>query len=157
MKKIGKAAGFLLTALLATGAFAGPAQFGSNSYEFIQIKNPLFQSDIYWSVANDAASARLFNGVSGHLATITSQAENDFLVGLATGMFTGWSGAWIGGKSPEGWKAGPESGQAFTYTNWWGPAQGGVEPNDAGYAYLDVGSGVQQGYWGVSIHPPTTA
>jgi hypothetical protein len=77
-------------------------------------------------------------GVTGHLANITSQQENDFLDALTT------SSTWIGGSDAtvEGewrWTSGPESGQQFwqggaggstvsgSYANW-----GGGEPNNSG-------------------------
>ena len=77
-------------------------------------------------------------GVTGHLANITSQAENDFVNALAPGN------AWIGGSDAavEGewrWTSGPEAGQQFwqgaaggttvggLYARW-----GGGEPNNSG-------------------------
>lgn len=77
-------------------------------------------------------------GVTGHLANITSQAENDFINALAPGN------VWLGGSdgAVEGewrWLAGPEAGQQFwqggvggstvagSYANW-----GGGEPNNSG-------------------------
>jgi PEP-CTERM motif len=124
-------------------AQAQQVQFGSNYYEFvsaIQISHP---------DATTAASASTFFGVHGHLATITSAAENSFLSGLVS--LSGFSGAWLGGRGdPSGfsrWITGPETGQIFSfygnpyggaYANW-----GGIEPNnygDLGYAYMNVGT-----------------
>jgi hypothetical protein len=134
-----------LQTALAVTVHATPAQFGSNYYEFIQVADPFTGSNNSWFTANAAASASVYNGFGGHLATITSQAENDFLYGLVAGSFSGFTGAWIGGKSPEGWLTGPESGQSFGYTNW-----GGVEPNNNGYAYMNIGTptfGIGSGNW----------
>ena len=124
-----------LHAASAQRADATPMAFGSNHYEFIQVTDPFTGSNNTWGTASAAAAASVFNGVNGHLATLTSQAENDFLLGLVSGSFSGFTGAWLGGKSPEGWQVGPEAAQAFSYTNW-----GGIEPNNDGYAYMDIGT-----------------
>lgn len=91
-----------------------------------------------WSTASANAAQAGLNGVpelKGHLATITSQAENDFVFGLLT------SSSWLGGSDNEvegqwRWVEGPEAGQQFwqglvggsavngAYTNW-----GAGEPN----------------------------
>lgn len=126
-------------------ADAAPAAFGTSFYEFVEVADPFTGQNNTWATANAAAAASTYNGQNGYLATITSQAENDFLFGLTAGSYTGFTGAWIGGKSPEGWLTGPEAGQGFTYTNW-----GGVEPNNNGYAYMNIGSaafGINPGEW----------
>jgi hypothetical protein len=84
---------------------------------------------ISWEDANAAALA-----VGGYLATITSQAENDFaflLVNNAT-YWHGSSGPWLGGyQSPATNQPDANwhwvTGEAWNYTNW----QIG-QPNDAG-------------------------
>ena len=116
-------------------ADASPMQFGVNYYDFIEVTNPYTGNNNAWTTARNAAAASNYNGVNGHLATISSQAENDFLIGLVSGNYTGFTGAWLGGKAPEGWLVGPENGQAFIYTNW-----AGVEPNNAGYIYMSIGT-----------------
>jgi flagellin-like hook-associated protein FlgL len=85
-----------------------------------------------WTQASTNASQAGLNGVpelKGHLATITSQAENDFVFALLT------SSSWLGGSDDEvegvwRWVEGPEAGQQFwqglaggfavngSYTNW---------------------------------------
>lgn len=124
-----------------------PSASGGNDhyYEFIQVPNPFSGNNNAWSTAKAAADASVFNNVHGYLATITSQGENDFVFGLVAGLFTTSSGAWLGGKHPEGWLDGPETGQAFTFTNW-----GGGEPNNIGQVYMNVGpvfAGVSPGRW----------
>ena len=85
-----------------------------------------------WTQANQNASTRGLTGVpelTGHLATITSQNENDFVQALLT------SSSWLGGSDNDAegewfWVVGPEAGEQFWqglaggtpvngfYTNW---------------------------------------
>ena len=97
-----------------------------------------------WFSAKTASDNSTYLGFSGHLATLTSADENNFLISnFATGI-NSFQGSWLGGKAPEGWLDGPENGQAFTYTNW-----GGIEPNNEGYAYMNLGTAgpVSAGQW----------
>lgn len=69
----------------------------------------------------------------------------DFLFALVSDSFSGFTGAWLAGKAPEGWLVGPEIGQDFSFTNW-----GGIAPNNAGYVYMNIGSpfsGISSGQW----------
>lgn len=59
---------------ISVSAQAAPVQFGNNFYDLISSDN------ITWQDADTAAASSNFMGVFGHLATITSQAENDFLM-----------------------------------------------------------------------------
>lgn len=131
---------------VAAPAQAVPLLFGSNYYEFVEVANPFTGNNNAWATASAAAAARVFNSVNGHLATVTSQAENDFLrFSVIPDGFSEFTGAWLGGKQPEGWLVGPETGQVFSYTNW-----GGVEPNNDGYAYMNIGmsfAGIDPGKW----------
>jgi len=98
---------------------------GGNGHFYERVETP-----VDFATARAAALASTHNGLSGYLVTITSAAENAFLVNLAGGI--GWSsgsdaaqeGAWR-------WLDGPEAGTAFwidgvtqTYAAW-GPG----EPN----------------------------
>lgn len=138
----------LYAVLLAPHAEATPTKFGDNYYEFVLVSDPFTGTNNSWATGSAKAADSVYNGLSGHLATIISQAENDFLYSLVSGSFSGFRGAWLGGKSPEGWLVGPEAGQGFSYTNW-----GGIEPNNAGYAYMNIGtfasgySGIASGTW----------
>jgi len=126
---------------------AAPIFFGSNGYEYIPVSNPFTGTNNSWATANAAAAARVYDGVNGHLATITSQAENDALFGIIQGLGAppqGFAGAWLGGKYPEGWLVGPESGNPFGYTNW---PPGGADPNNNGYVYMSIGTTTAPSYW----------
>jgi hypothetical protein len=134
------------TILPFAGATAAPVQFGDSYYEFVQ------NEAVSWAAASSAASASTFMGVNGHLATVTSSAENDFLVNLGP-VYAVAQGAWLGGavdasQTPR-WAVGPEAGQLFSFSNF---AAG--EPNEGPsnvFVYLntvfsgqwaDAGSGV---------------
>jgi hypothetical protein len=76
---------------------------------------------IDWSDARDTAQVP-----GGYLATLTSQAENDFVFGLVdSGVYRSnqWSGPWLGGYQPAG-SIEPDSGwrwlspEPFGYRNW---------------------------------------
>jgi len=77
---------------------------------------------ITWSNAKMQAEALTHEGMAGHLATITSQSENDFIVTTFPEVIADphW---WIGGFQPPG---SPEpdgnwqwvTGEPFVYTNW---------------------------------------
>ncbi len=81
---------------------------------------------ITWTDAKAAAEAKILYGMKGYLATITSAAENAFILSKLP------ADGWIGGSDAavEGtwrWVSGPESGTLMSYTNW---ASG--EPNNSG-------------------------
>ena len=80
----------------------------------------LVTSPLIWTEARTAASLKSYLGVQGHLLTINSQAENDFITAtwgeVAREKYTG------GYLDLGVWKW--VTGEAWTYTNW-GPG----EPN----------------------------
>ncbi len=112
----------------AEQAEAVPVTFGANAYEYVGLDS------VTWFAADTAASGSVFMGTNGHLATITSQAENDFLVGLVTSNPSGFAGAWLGGNYTQ-WLRGPEAGSNLVYTNW-----NTAEPNNAGLMYMSIGT-----------------
>ncbi len=102
-----------------------------NFYQFVDANY-----NISWNAASSAANGNTLNGAGGHLATITSQLEQDFAESLVGG-----NNAWLGGQDigAEGvWRwvtGGYENGARFSFANgnsangWfetWDPAQ----PND---------------------------
>jgi len=141
----------MLTAGLLVGAAvisfgeaeAAPVQFGSSFYEYVP------DEAVSWNTASAAASASTFMGAQGHLATVTSAGENDFLLGLVTPLPSA-QGAWLGGAvdatQTARWVVGPEAGQLFTFSNF-----GGIEPNDGpSNVYMNIGSiiaGIATGQW----------
>ncbi len=127
---------------LGTSVHAAPVLFGSNYYDFI------LSDGVLWSAADTAAAASSYMSVNGHLATVTSAAENAFLASLISSPPSTFTGAWLGGTAgfsfsggpPGGWLVGPEANTAFTFTNW-----NNVEPNNAGYLYMNIGATAPNG------------
>jgi hypothetical protein len=116
-----------------------------------------------WTAARTAATASSYLGESGYLVTITSSAENAFVLSQFNAAFNNF--AWIGASDAavEGqwrWMDGPEAGVQFSqgaiatgpnfYANW-----GPVEPNNAGNEDVAAfnlggtsGGGTLNGQWG---------
>jgi hypothetical protein len=125
-------------------AHAAPVQFGDSYYEYVT------HEAISWADANAAASASTFMGVNGHLATVTSSAENDFLVSLSPTYFVhqvAWLGGAVDSTDAARWAVGPEAGQLLSFSNF-EPGQ----PNDGpGNIWMNVPTlfaGVAIGAWG---------
>lgn len=104
---------------------------------------------VSWTEARDNAANAGLNAVpeiTGHLATITSQEENDVIQGLLT------SSSWLGGSDDEvegewRWVEGPEAGQQF----WQGlvagtPVNGSYENWAAGEPNQFFGPGNPENY-----------
>ncbi len=116
-------------------AHAVPSQGpNGNFYEFVGAPGSNLDVDFQTALAN--AASMTFNGATGFLATITDQAEQDFVQSLI-----GRNQAWLGGSdaASEGvweWITGPEAGTVFwnggsagsspTFAAW-----GGNQPDDA--------------------------
>lgn len=122
--------------------------YSSATGNFYQFVNTMLD----WDVARAAAAATTINGFGGHLGTITSQAEHDFIVGLASGQNT-----WLGGSDDPAitggaqfgdwyWVDGPETGTWFydettglpvggSFINW-NPGQPNDSNNTQNYLYL---------------------
>ncbi len=92
---------------------------------------------IEWSGAQYAASTFVFQGISGYLATVTSQEENDFIAAMVQQAKTDHNlniliEVWLGAEQLDP-NAPPAdtwawvTGEAFQYTNW-----DIDEPNDGG-------------------------
>lgn len=90
-------------------ATAGASLYYSGTghyYEFVS------SPGINWTAAETAAAGRSLDGLQGYLATITSAAENDFIVSKISGE--GWIGASDAGEDKIWrWRTGPEAGTHF--------------------------------------------
>jgi len=86
-----------------------PVQFSGNGhyYQYVDVSVP-------WTQARSLAEQN-----SGFLATISSQAENDFVAGLLPSGANAWLGGFQPSGSPEpagGWQW--VTGEPFNYMNW---------------------------------------
>lgn len=123
------AASALTRTISFTAGSAIPYSGNGHFYEYVASGN------IQWATALTAAGNRTLHGLQGYLATITSQAENDFIRQKLG------ADAWIGASDElvEGewrWKCGPEAGTQFSsgsvavngqFANW-----NAAEPNNVG-------------------------
>jgi hypothetical protein len=99
---------------------AGPVQWkvqdGGNGhyYEFVP-------GNLSWTEAKRSAEGRIFKGVRGHLATITSEQEKEF-VRKSLPAHKAWLGGYQDTKAPDysepagGWRW--VTGEPWKYTNW---------------------------------------
>jgi hypothetical protein len=103
----------------------GPVEFDGRHYELVSFDSNT--TDRTWGTANTAAMAREFEdtGVMGHLATITSEAEDRFVEALrrcALGRGTNKllkNAVWVGGEQVAPF--GPLPGDGWQWVNGEGP------------------------------------
>ena len=97
-----------------------------------------------WAAAKAAAEALSRGPLQGHLAVISSQAEND----LVTGLLSGPNAAWLGGFQPPG-SAEPQggwewvNGEPFSYSNW----DAGQPDDGAGAGHDGIEINATTGKW----------
>ncbi len=141
-----------MTALATTPTLVSSGDFDGRHYE-------VYAADgITWHDANAAAQAATFQGINGHLATITSAAEDLFVETLRSGADLNAQEAWVGGRTMSncspipgcGWMWVNDEGPISTaqvplssYSNWLNG-----EPNNLGAVefHLGVGLGGQYGW-----------
>ncbi len=103
----------LLVALPQVKATAAVVYNSSNGHYYEMVS-----ANLNWDDAKAAAQARTYLGTSGHLVTITSQAEEDFINSNFGGTFF-----WVGGVQAPGSVEpaggfGWVTGEPFVYTDW---------------------------------------
>jgi Ca2+-binding RTX toxin-like protein len=118
-------------------------------------------TNITWTAAKLAAETSNFQGLQGHLATITSQEEQDFLVNAfgIDGLGPRWLGGYQDTTAPDylepagGWKW--ITGEAWSYTNWLSG-----EPNDGagegGENWLQIRGDIPP-FWNDGLNTPEFA
>jgi V8-like Glu-specific endopeptidase len=103
---------------------------------------------ISWEAARAAARSMRYNGLHGHLVTITSAAEQAFVFGHFRGdeRLSYWLGGYQDRSAPDyrepdgGWRW--VTGEPWSYVNW-----GGIEPSNSGDVedYLNIAP--TDGHW----------
>ena len=106
---------FTISLLMKINIFASKQESSSIPDDAVEFENhyyKLYELNILWDDAQE-----YFKSINGHLATITSQKENDFIYNYITSL--GYQSAYFGAtdKDNEGtwmWVTGEE----FDYSNW---------------------------------------
>jgi hypothetical protein len=113
---------YMTTDHTATAVGSIVRQYGDHYYALVNVS-------INWADARDAAASRQYEGLQGHLATVTSANENLWLTNTFTGDELHLH--WIGGSQPPdstepdgGWTW--ITGEPWDFSNWWTPG----EPNN---------------------------
>ena len=129
--------------------------FGFSTMSFAYVYNPnnghfyeRYDDSVTWVQAKALAENLSYMGVQGHLATITSDEENWWIVNNLGGAAT--LDHWLGGyKQDDNWHWITE--EIWDYTNWWN-GYGWIEPSGDGDAlqfddaYVEGVSPIP-GYW----------
>ncbi len=135
--------GMMVFGFCAQQIFAAPVYFAGTGhwYEWIQYPEP-DDDPLDWDEMRDLVTTWTLFGVPGHLATIHSQAENDFINSLGRG--TGFFGAFqpVGSPEPAGnWQW--VTGEPWIYSNW----SPGNPSNSGNTGNEDVASMRLDGEW----------
>jgi Concanavalin A-like lectin/glucanases superfamily/Lectin C-type domain len=99
---------------VVAGTAVGQTLWEGNGHYYL-----IVEQETTWQQARSLAESMVFMGVQGHLATITSEAENTFV----STQLGDTAGAWLGGQQPPG-SSEPEggwrwiTGEPWVYTNW---------------------------------------
>lgn len=103
-------------ALFTSPAFAAPVKWEENGHYYDAIRENYIGS---WEDARLDARRKSFKGTRGHLATVTSHEENEFITNRVVAL----PGYWIGGfqensasDPSEGWQW--VTDEKWSYANW---------------------------------------
>jgi hypothetical protein len=120
-----------------------------------------------WTGAKTAAETRTYGGVSGHLVTYSSAAEDQWVCQTLAPSTACWVGLHQAGGSPEpagGWSW--VTGEPVSYTNWWpgepnnssaGENSAAINTFGTGYLWNDMPEGYSMAYiaeFDTSEQPP---
>jgi len=136
----------LFTGLLSTPVFATPYLADNGHYYEV-----FWQQDGYtWDEANNEANNRSYAGLQGHLATITSQSEFDWITDNLD-----YEGTFIGGTdmNNEGtWQW--VTGETFSFTAWEPGEPNTWEGNDEDYLMFWWADGRNNALWNDTVNDP---
>ena len=105
-----------LLAAVAAPVGADPVQWTGNGHWYEVVEPP--SGGITWEEASQAAQGRIWMSMSGHLATITSQGEQDFVATLL-GSHNYWLAGYQDPKtSPPADDWHWQTAEPWAYTNW---------------------------------------
>jgi hypothetical protein len=111
--------GLILTVLPLHASIAHWAESNGGNGHYYEL---VFETNPTWFDARDAAASRTHLGLTGHLATLTTAAEQDFLIdafGAGEGVDSGMNQMWVGGFQTAGQDPTPgESPEAYTGWQW---------------------------------------
>ncbi len=116
--------------MMATVAVADPIQWpeseggNGNYYDLVTFSDDFLS----WTDSRNAAASQMWDGAAGHLATLTSEAENNWVFANLGSPYAYYLGAFQPAGSGEpggGWQWVTQ--EDWSYTNWWSG-----EPNNAG-------------------------
>jgi len=119
----------LLAALAALLLVSVPA-YGQSRYATNGHYYEAVSSSVNWTSARDAAAKKTFSGMTGHLVTLTSSGENEF---IRTTVLSGKTGSWWIGAFQDANASEPSgnwqwvTGESWSFANW-----NSGEPNDSG-------------------------
>lgn len=155
MVTLGVISGIASMQIVQAADQAGPIEYNGHWYEFIS------DYGINWDNAKAAAELRSHLDSPGHLATITTQAENDFIHdNFSAQIQEAWSlrsdgapQAWLGGISPDerypssGWEW--ITGENWDFTGWGNGEPNGGHTNARNIATIDLR--VELGGWNDTV------
>jgi hypothetical protein len=138
MKKLAALVLFVIGPSMAVNAQTKPTLNPATGKSYLVVKGGGLNGAITWLDAKAAAALLTDRDLNGHLATITSQAEFDFVEqlrqqALTDGVIT-QSQVWIGGSQP--------SGQAMPGDGWvWENLEGSIPGFDSASPYANWANG----------------
>jgi hypothetical protein len=127
-----------ISANAVASVFIWSVESGGNGHAYEAFLNV----GITWDDANAASQLASYNGVAGHLATVTDGVESYFVTSYITDLFF-LDRVWLGGRqsdpaaaAAEGWSW--VTGETWDYTNWalGDPDDGGVPASESHLAMI---------------------
>jgi len=135
-RHVGSAAAVVLA--MAAAAPAQPIRWSANGHYYELIKD-----QVTWTDARDAAASSTYLGLTGRLVTITSAAENAFVVGRVASCEWVWIG--LSDAAQEGSFAWVD-GEPLAFTNWYQGEPNNFDDNED-YTELVAACEERRGFW----------